>query len=152
MEEKIYGKSILELPERMQKIWEKLASVSDGKKFQQLAPEDQIFWRENILSYFQAENQKSGKTEHKERKEQSAFIDEKHIFSLVEIALQLQGIPKEDLVKIQLSDTVSDVEERDGIYFVPNAWNEEKIDAYFSSINMSEKFKVIKQIKGTNSV
>ena len=38
MEEKIYGKSILELPERMQKIWEKLASVSDGKRFQQLAP------------------------------------------------------------------------------------------------------------------
>ena len=152
MEEKIYGKSILELPERMQKVWEKLASVSDGKKFQQLAPEDQIFWRENILSYFQVENQKSEKTEHKEKKEQSAFIDEKHIFSLVEIALQLQGISKDELVKIQLSDTVWDVEERDGIYFVPNAWNEEKIDAYFSSINMSEKFKVIKQIKGTNSV
>ena len=55
-------------------------------------------------------------------------------------------------MKIQLSDTVSDVEERDGIYFVPNAWNEEKIDAYFSSINMPDKFKVIKQIKGTNSV
>ena len=152
MEEKIYGKSILELPERMQKIWEKLASVSDGKKFQQLAPEDQIFWRENILSYFQGNNLKREKTEHKEKKEQSAFIDEKHIFPLVDIALQLQGIPKEELVKIQLSDTVSDVEERDGIYFVPNAWNEEKIDAYFSSINMSEKFKVIKQIKGTNSV
>ena len=152
MEEKIYGKSILELPERMQKVWEKLVSVSDGKKFEQLAPEDQIFWRENILSYFQGNNLKSEKTEHKEKKEQSAFIDEKHIFSLVEIALQLQGIPKEDLVKIQLSDTISDVEERDGIYFVPNAWNEEKIDAYFSSINMSEKFKVIKQIKGTNSV
>ena len=33
MEEKIYGKSILELPERMQKVWEKLVSVSDGKKF-----------------------------------------------------------------------------------------------------------------------
>ena len=38
MEEKIYGKSILELPERMQKVWEKLVSVSDGKKFEQLAP------------------------------------------------------------------------------------------------------------------
>jgi len=55
-------------------------------------------------------------------------------------------------VKIQLSDTVSDVEERDGIYFVPNAWDEEKIDAYFSGISMPDKFKVIKQIKGTNSV
>ena len=147
-----YNQKKLQMEEKIYGIWEKLASVSDGKKFQQLAPKDQIFWRENILSYFQAENLKSEKTEHKEQKEQLAFIDEKHIFSLVEIALQLQGISKEELVKIQLSDTVSDVEERDGIYFVPNAWNEEKIDAYFSSINMPDKFKVIKQIKGTNSV
>lgn len=68
--------------------------------------------------------------------------------------LQLQGFKEEDLVKIQMSDDprLDEVKKEGDIFIVPNSWKNEDIYKYFEQKKLGEKFKIIKQTKGSNAV
>ncbi|PZM87262.1 MAG: hypothetical protein DLD55_02340 [candidate division SR1 bacterium] len=150
LEEKLYGPSLLHRPERLKKVGEKLYELYEQKKIG-LSSEDQSFWEEKILSHFE---NCSSVSEVSDSSNSSVFINEETIFPLVETMLQLQGFKKQDLVKIQMSDDphLDEVKKEGDIFIVPNLRDDKTLYDYFNQKGLGEKFKIIKQIKGTNNV
>lgn len=150
LEEKLYWPSLLHRPERLKKVGEKLYELYEQKKIW-LSSEDQSFWEEKILSHFE---NCSSVSEVSDSSNSSVFINEETIFPLVETMLQLQGFKEEDLVKIQMSDDprLDEVKKERDIFIVPNSWKNEDIYKYFEQKKLGEKFKIIKQTKGSNAV
>lgn len=150
LEETLYWPSLLHRPERLKKVGDKLYALYEQKKTW-LSTDDQIFWQERILSHFKTLPSISNASEGVNT---PVFINEKTIFPLVETVLQLQGLKKDDIIKIQMSDNpnLDSVKKEWDIFILPNTWNNTYIDNYFKQNNLDQKFKIIKQNKGTNSV
>ncbi|MDR2416226.1 MAG: hypothetical protein LBD75_06605 [Candidatus Peribacteria bacterium] len=80
------------------------------------------------------------------------YISEKAIFPLTNLALQIEGFEREDLLNIQMQKGNNEPYIKNGIYYIPDDRRDEKIEQYFVSQNLEQKFKVIKQLTGNASV
>lgn len=150
IEKLLYGPSILERPERLAKVWEKLSELFEEKK-SQLSTEEQEFFQNKVLSFFENKPHKE-KIEKPEEKE--VFISEHTILPLVETMLTLQGIPAENILKIQISSDpqLQEPYQENEVFIVPSHRKDQEMYDYFKEQWLDKKFKVIKQVKGTNSV
>lgn len=158
IEQQLYGPSILERPERLEKVGEKLRELFEKSK-DKLSAEDQDFWNSEVLSFFpqkiisskQAENKKKNESE---KEHQDVYINDQTIFPLVELVLQLQGIPEDHFVRLQFNPNQEETEviQQNGVFLIPEDRNNDKIYNYFDTLGIGEKFKILKQNTGNSSL
>ena len=156
LEQKLYWDPITKIEFRKDKALEKLNKLYENSAESKLNSEEQLFWKEKIQPMIDGTD--TSKKQNDDENEWLHFVDtyikEENIFKLIELALQIQWISPDNIVKIQYNTNKeqSDVRQENDIFIVPSSWKSEDIYKNFDSIWIWQKFKIIKKTSWTNSV
>lgn len=152
IEDLLYGKDITHLTGRKDKVIHKLHETYTINH-QELSSNEQHIRQEKILNIFQQPrgaqwntiNVSDGK---------DMYIDEKHIFELISLVLEIEWLEAKDIVKIQMNNTIQDIyfDQKQWIYHVPVERKDKEIYTYLKKEGIGQKFKIIRQLTWNNSV
>lgn len=150
IEQQLYGDSISNLPERKQKVIDKLHELYESKS-QLLSDEEKAFRKNKIINTYS--NKNIIKTKETPNEKEDIFIKEESIFDIITLLLEIEWFNKDKITKIQMSDWIEWIEKQDNnIYLVSTKLKEKDIDDYFNKIGDANNLKIVKKVKGNNSV
>lgn len=152
LENILYGPSITDIPERKQKVIDKLHQLykdNNNELNNELNDEEKTFWEENIIEKYQKET--SIEKAEKEDDKEDIFIKDESVFDIMKLLLEIEGFDKHKLTNIQISDTIEGILKKD-IYFIPRNITEEEIDDYFKKENINKDTIIIKRKDSSQAI
>lgn len=151
IEDKLYWDPITKLEKRKNEVIHKLHEVFE-KNNNELSEDEKTIREKKIIQQFPSIKAEKKESELEINKGKEIYIDEEHIFDLMSLLLEIEWFKKEDIIKIQVEEKYTTVDIKDWIYHIPAKWKNEEIYKFFDQEGLWQKFKIVKQTKGNNSV
>lgn len=148
IENQLYWAPITEIETRKEGVINKLHKIYQ-KNEKELTEEEKWIWQKSIIEKYTKTKESEAK---KQNKINDILIDEKNIFELVSLLLEIEWFNKEDIVKIEIDTNTKELIKIDDIYHVPAERKEKELYEYFNDNGIGQKFKIIKKNIGNNSV
>lgn len=151
IENLLYWQDITHLTERKNKVIDKLYEIYQTNH-QVLTLDEQEIRQEKILNKFSQPLSISNKIDTPAKTD--IYIDEKHVFELVALLLEIEWFKAEDIINIQINNNIQDIsfDQKTWIYTIPDTRTDKEVYAYFKKEGMDQKFKVIKKNIWNSSV
>lgn len=151
IEQELYWNDITKLDSRKNQVINKLHELYSKNK-EILTKEEQKLRQEMIIENFPNTNNIEEKKNDIKENQKDIYIDEKHIFDMVSLLLEIEWFKKEDIIKIQIDTIKKDPEEINWIYYIPAERKDKELYDYFDNKWIWQKFKVIKRTLWNNSI
>jgi hypothetical protein len=99
-----------------------------------LDEQEKKIWEDKILNTFSSSATTTNTIN--SPKEKDIYIDEKHIFDLIALLLEIEGLKKNDIIKIQIDEKIEEAyfSKDDDAYHIPSTWKNPEVYTYFKDI------------------
>lgn len=159
IEDELYWEAITQREWRKNRVITKLHEIY-WQNMKELTEEEKWIWQNKILHIFPMST--AIHREQKEEKKEKIYINEKHIFDMVALLLEIEWFDQDNIIKIQIGapdeETLRDWYDlenkraKDWIYYIPDEWTDKELYAFFDNQWIGQNFKIIKRKLGNNSV